>query len=76
MSIRDTLGKIESKAMWVGINAREISHYVQRLTARRSFETMAEDKLSTAEQELLTALDLVRRAKADYAAKTVNDKVA
>ena len=76
MSISDTLSQIESKARWLRDDAFNLSFYVRRLPARRSFETNAEDALTTAEQELLVALDRVRRAKAEYAAKPVNDRVA
>lgn len=76
MSIRDTLAQIESKARWVRDDALGLSVYVRRLPARRSFETNAQAMLVEAEQELVTALERVRAAKTEYAAKPVNDKAA
>lgn len=76
MSIRDTLGQIESKASWIRDDAVGLTSYVNRLPARRSYETNAEDALATAEQELVNALAKVRAARARYTALPVNDRAA
>jgi len=76
MTINETLSCIESKARWVRDDALGLSVYVRRLPARRSYETLAEDMLTQAEHELVTALERVRAAKAQYEAKPVNDRAA
>lgn len=76
MSIRETLGRIESKATWIRDDTVGLLEYVNRLPAKRSFETTAEDALAVAEQELTTALERVKQARKSYSVKPVNDGVA
>lgn len=76
MTIRNTLGRIESKADWLRMDAQNLSEYVRQLAARRSFETMAQDAMKRAEMELLTALTIVRAAQKQYDDLPVNDKAA
>lgn len=75
-TIRDTLGRIESKANWIRDDAQGLVSYVKRLPAKRSFETNAEDALATAEHELTAALERVKQARAAYVAKAIDDKAA
>ena len=60
-TIGHTLSEIESKARWICDDATGLTTYIKRLPARRSYETLAEDALATAERELIAALELERR---------------
>jgi hypothetical protein len=75
-TIRDVLERIESKADWLRMDAENLSTYVRQLTARRSFETMAQDAMLRAELELVTALATVRAARKRYDELSVDDKAA
>lgn len=76
MSIRNTLDQIKSKANWLRSDAAEVINYVRMLPARRSFETMAQDALATAEHELIAALETVRAARKQYDNLRIDDKAA
>jgi hypothetical protein len=76
MSISYTLDRIERQASWTKHHANQALQYARHLPAKRSFETLAEDALAKAEQELTEALANIREARKVYEAKLVNDKAA
>lgn len=76
MSIASVLDQIKSKANWLRSDAAEVINYVRMLPARRSYETMAQDALATAEHELIAALETVRTARKAYDALHVDDRAA
>ena len=49
--------------------AHSVEHYAKAVVFKRPFETMAEDELEKAELALAHALQVVKTARAEYAAK-------
>lgn len=76
MTIAQSLECIRSKARWLSYYSRELAMHTNNIAARRSYETNAEDAMAIAEVELTEALHRVRQARAEYAAKAINDKAA
>ena len=76
MTVNDALSGIESKASWLRHYVSALDAFVDRLVARRSFFTRAEDGLDQLERDLSGLLEKVRKARAEIAAKPVNDKAA
>jgi hypothetical protein len=63
-------------AQHVTQDALNIGRTAQRIVSRYPFETEAEGAMAEAEIALATALDQVRQARADYAAKPVEIETA
>lgn len=72
----DILAGIESKANWLRQDSQFLADYVGRLTHRRNFETKAEAAMDAAERDLIAALQSVRKSRAAFNAKPVENACA
>ena len=76
MSTSDILASIEAKGSWLKQDAQSLADFVHRLTFRRDFPTLAEEAMDLAEQELIAALQSVRKSRAVFNAKPVENSRA
>jgi len=60
------LSNIEAHSEWCVYSARNITRYVQELSHRPPYETIAGDAIKRAELALAEALMNVRQAREDY----------
>jgi hypothetical protein len=76
MSTSDILASIEAKGSWLRQDAQSLADFVHRLAVRRDFPTLAEAAMDEAEKELIAALQTVRKSRAAFNAKPVENSRA
>lgn len=72
-STSEILAAIESKGSWLKQDAQFLADYVRMLDVRRDFPTLAEAAMDEAEKELIAALQVVRKSRAVFNAKPVEN---
>jgi hypothetical protein len=74
-NISELLAAIESKGSWLKQDAMTLAIYVQMLSVRRDFPTLAEAAMDEAEKELIDALKSVRQSRATFNSKPVEGAI-
>lgn len=76
MQTSDILASIVARTNFLKLDAQSLANDVGRMALRRDFPTLAEDGMDLAERELIAALQSVRKSRAAFNAKPVEQSHA